>query len=206
MPNDENKAGLIHFPLDLQLFAEGEPNPQPSGDGGNPPTPNPNPTPSGNETPKTFSEDELNRAKQSASSSAKNEILKALGISSVDEGKTLINAKGDQEKKNAELEARIKQVEEVANTEHQNAVMTSLQCDGKHLGDLRTLSLSRIAEGKDFAAAAKEVMDENPTWKSNPALPKPNMGGNNPAPSPNAKGTPNTAVSAKLQSMYPWLK
>lgn len=205
MPNDEHKAGLKHFPLDLQLFAEGDPNPQPGSAGAVPPVPAPKPNDSG-ATPKTYSEDELNRAKQSASSSAKNEILKALGISSVDEGKTLINAKGDQEKKNAELEARIKQVEEVANTEHQNAVMTSLQCDGKHLGDLRTLSLSRIAEGKDFAAAAKEVMDENPTWKSNPALPKPNMGGNNPAPSPNAKGTPNTAVSAKLQSMYPWLK
>lgn len=205
MPNDEKRAGLkIHYPMDLQLFAEGDPNPKPLGNGAVPPAATPNPVPGG-ETPKTYSEEELNRAKQSASSTAKNEILKELGITSVDEGKTLINAKSDQDKKIAELETRTKQIEEVANTEHQNAVMTSLQCDVKRLGDLRTLSLARVKEGHDFAASAKEVMDENPSWKVSQALPKPNLGGsNNPLP-PN--GTPNkSAVSADLKSMFPWLK
>lgn len=203
MPNDEHKAGLKPFPIDLQFFAEGDPNPQPGSAGAVPPVPAPNPNPSG-ATPKTYSEDELNRAKQSASSTAKNEILKELGIASVDEGKSLISAKSDQDKRIAALDAKVKAVEEVANKEHENSVMTSLQCEPKHLDDLRTLAKTRVTADKTFDVSAKEIMDENPQWKGAGALPKPNVGGTKPNP---PSGTQKTSeASAAMKSMFPWLK
>jgi len=60
-------------------------------------TPEPE-VPAGNQGAKTYSEEEFNRAKQSASSIAKGEILKELGITSVEQAKTLFAAKTEGEK------------------------------------------------------------------------------------------------------------
>lgn len=178
-----------------------EGNPAPAQESGNP---NPNPTPT---SPKTYSDEELNRAKQSASSSAKNEILKELGITSVDEGKTLIQAKTTLEQKVAKMETDVEDIKKVANTEHQNAVMTSLGVSSDHLSDLRILALAKVGDGKDFAVIAKEVLDANPQWKATAVVPKPEIGGHSQGGQPNPQGGSNPALASdSLKSKYPWLK
>ena len=127
------------------------------------------PADKGTENPKTYSEEEFNRAKQSASSIAKGEILKELGITSVEQAKTLFAAKTEGEKKLAELEASVKLLTETNERSKEDAEIAKSGVDGKHEEDLRILAKSKMKDGATFSQAISKTLEENPFWKSQTA-------------------------------------
>ena len=131
-------------------------------------TPEPE-VPAGNQGAKTYSEEEFNRAKQSASSIAKGEILKELGITSVEQAKTLFAAKTEGEKKLAELEASVKLLTETNERSKEDAEIAKSGVDGKHEEDLRILAKSKMKDGATFSQAISKTLEENPFWKSQTA-------------------------------------
>lgn len=106
----------------------------------------------------TFSQEDVNRAVQSASSKGKNEVLKSLGITSIDEGRTKLEQAETLVQTNNDLS---KQLEETKET----LVLTQNQVDEKKFNDVKVLAKSRVSEQKDFASAVKEVITENPQWR-----------------------------------------
>ena len=192
------------FPVDLQLFAEDEPNPtpdpneKPGSQKGGDPNPENKTEPNAE---KKYSEEELNRAKQSASSTGKNEILKELGISSIEEGKKLIGGKSDLEKQVADLTSKWEKSEKERAGEHETAVLNSLGLDPKHIEDARILAKARIDDKTGFDEAAKKVVSDNPSFL---LAGRPVKFG--PQEQKGSAPKSGSGMSEGLVDKYPWLK
>lgn len=128
------------------------------------------PAPKTGEGTKTYTEEEFNRAKQSASSVAKNEILKELGIATVEQGKSLFSAKSESERKISELEASVKQLTERSARAEEDAEIAKSGVDGKHGEDLRILAKEKTKDGvTTFSQAVSKILEDNPYWKGQPS-------------------------------------
>ena len=166
-----------------------QPTPTPEGDKpGEPGEPQPE---------KTYTAEEYNRAIQSANSKGKNEILKALGINSIDEGKNLISGKSDLEKDIADLKARFAESERKAQESERKAAVLSKGVDAAHVEDATILAAAKATGDKTFDAALDEVLKANPQFLAA----QPAAFGSQKTPSPAKDGLQDT-----LAKKYPWLK
>lgn len=116
-------------------------------------------------TYKAPSEQEYAKALQSAASKAKFEILKELGVKSVQEFhdlkatyETSIQDAGNMKTELEESKSKITGLSE------EISVM-KLGIDDAHKEDFLTLVHSKVSADKSFEDAAKEVLERNPTWK-----------------------------------------
>lgn len=179
---------------ETQPGANPNPAPQPQ------PTPTPAPSTDKPEEPqpeKTYTAEEYNRAIQSASSKGKNEILKALGITSVEQGKTLISEKSTLEKDVAEMKAKFAESEKKAQQNERKAAVLSKGVDASHVEDATILAAARTTEDKTFEAALDEVLKANPQFI---AAKKAGFG---------REQTPakaNDSLTKELSKKYSWIK
>jgi hypothetical protein len=99
---------------------------------------------------KTYTQEEYDKAIQSASSKAKNEILKALEIKSVDEFKTLKETYDKAVKDSEELKTSNEKLNHLL-------VLKDLNVKDDSAEDFIDLAIKRISDKVDFKAAAEEV-------------------------------------------------
>ena len=107
------------------------------------------------ETPKTYSQEEYDKAVKSAAGKAKNEILKELGVSSVKDFNNLKKT----------YEEAIKNAEDLASaneTLNNRLVLKDLNIRDDVEDDFISLAKKRITDGKTFTDAAKEVAELYP--------------------------------------------
>jgi len=116
---------------------------------------------------KTFTEEELNKLLQSERSKAKNEILKALDIKSVDAGKENLT-------KAEQLELNLKTaLDKLEKLEEENAVV-KVGVEEQFREEALTLAKAKVNSTKNLEAALKEVVAKFPglTGKSGEAVTK----------------------------------
>jgi hypothetical protein len=106
--------------------------------------------------PRMYSEEEYNKAVQSASGKAKNEILKELGITSVKDFNILKQT----------YETAIKDAEVLASTNESlsnRLILKDLDIRDDVIDDFISLAKKRVSDNKSFEQAAKEVAEIYPT-------------------------------------------
>lgn len=145
------------------------------------------------ETPlwKAPTKDEYDKSLQSAASKAKYDILKELGINSVNEFKT----KSDDASKALSDVATLKAENENLK---EDLICKELQVDDSYKDDLITLVKAKTTDSKDFKAAAQEVLNKNPNWSSAKSTVK--IG------TEKSEKIETSAVESKLADKYSWLK
>ena len=153
------KENSLRFPLDLQQFSEDNPaDEKQDGDGNQVKEPTP--------TESTVDEKKYtDKDIQSAQSKAKNEILKSLGLTSVEEGKNIINAKSQNDKEIASLKTSFEELKKEATNSKENEALAKLGVSEKHLEDLRILAHAKEGE-ETFFDKAKGILENNPQWKT----------------------------------------
>lgn len=152
-------------------------------------------------TPKTFTEEEFNKAIQSASSKAKNEILKDLGINSVKEFKdlqatynTAISEKDTLVTQKTELENEIASLKI-------NAKIAALGVAEEFKDDFLELTEVKMSKtNKSFDEVSKEILEKNQHWLTANKI---NKLGNDRS---DVDKKADNGVSEELKSKYPWLK
>jgi len=116
---------------------------------------------------KAPTEDEFNKAIQSASSKAKFAILQELGIKSVDEFKQLKATYETSIKDAGEIRSKLETSEKEKKALTEDLATVKLGISDEYKEDFLTLVHSKVSDSKTFDEAAKEVLSKNPTWQSN---------------------------------------
>lgn len=163
---------------------EGDPEPEPKGD-------DPKPY-------KSFSsEEEYLNSLKSERSKAKNELLKEMGVSSVDEAKS-------RYKKADELESEVNTYKTKNSELQEKLVLTENGVKDDYAEEALSLAKSKVGEDKDLSTALGEVINKFPMMASKTQTTKPNVGGdkNDGKPDEDDQGK----VKEGLKTKYPWLK
>lgn len=149
------------------------------------------------EAAKMYSEEEYNKAIKSSASKAKYEILKEMGVKSVDDFKQKYSeyegAIKDKESLLSQLDERDVQIKQLRT----NLVMEQLHVNEDFKDDLVTLATSKMSDKVDFETACKEVLERNPNWLK--AKEPVKMG------TEKSEKKPEDTMS-KIKEKYPWLK
>lgn len=147
------------------------------------------------ETPKTYSQEEYDKAIKSAAGKAKNEILKELGVSSVKDFNIL--------KRN--YEDAIKAAEDLS-TQNENLsnrlVLKDLNIRDDVEDDFISLAKKRITDDKTFNEAAREVAELYPNMIKEFTASKNVKIGNEKKDGSKKEST----YSEEMLKRYPWLK
>lgn len=142
-------------------------------------------------------EDEYNKAIQSASSKAKFDWLKENNLSTVEEYKSKTAA---AEAAIAEKESLTKKALDLSGElekEKETNILLRNNVSDSYKEDLMTLAKAKVSDKVDLESAVKEILDKNPAWKN---------------ASPAKFGSPATSAPAPKDSLldiaaskYPWL-
>lgn len=147
------------------------------------------------ETPKTYTQEEYDKAIKSAAGKAKNEILKELGVSSVKDFNIL--------KRN--YEDAIKNAEDLS-TQNENLsnrlVLKDLNIRDDVEDDFISLAKKRITDDKTFNEAAREVAELYPNMIKEFTASKNVKIGNEKKDGSKKEST----YSEEMLKRYPWLK
>ena len=111
-------------------------------------------------------QEEYNKAIQSASSKAKYALLQELGIKSVDEFKTKANTYEEAIKETESLKKANSDYANQINGLKEEMLISQLGVSEDYKEDFLTLAKAKVTESKDFTTAAKEVLDKNPNWRN----------------------------------------
>lgn len=110
-------------------------------------------------------EQEYQKALQSASSKAKFEILKELGVKSVQEFVDLKTTYENSIKDAGETRSKLEESEKENTRLSEDIAVMKAGVSDEFKEDFLTLVHSKMSAEKSFDDAAKEVLDKNPTWK-----------------------------------------
>lgn len=151
-------------------------------------------------TPKTFTEEEYNKAIQSASSKAKFDILKELGINSVKEFKDLQTTYNNAIQEKETLNNKTQELEnELAKIKLDNKI-TSLGIAEEYKDDFMELAEVKMTKtSKSFDEVSKEILEKNQHWIKTNSIEK--LGTDRQTDKSQPDG-----VSDNLKEKFPWLK
>lgn len=150
-------------------------------------------------TPKTFTEEEFNKAIQSASSKAKNDILKELGISSVKDFKDLQNTYNTAIQEKDTLKTKQTELENELASLKLNAKVVALGVAEEFKDDFLELAEVKMTKGnKSFDDVSKEILEKNKHWLTSSKIEK--LGNDQ-----SKSNIQDSHVSDELKSKYPWL-
>lgn len=149
--------------------------------------------------PRTYTQDEYDRYGQSQASKGKNDILKSMGVNSIQE---VLDMRARLDQASSDIEQKSQQIaqltEEKAKAESESA-LAKLGVADDHYQDVQILAKAKMAEGETFAQAAERVIKDNPQWRK-----RPGQAGAQ-APNPGSQPKP-SATTDSLKKKYPWLK
>ncbi|HDR8155547.1 TPA: hypothetical protein QC057_004576 [Bacillus cereus] len=173
----------------MQFFSEEGGNPPSAPEGGDPDVTEPNQTPPATdpspEPPVTFTQEQLEEAKQQQEAA----LLKKLGVENLDQLKQTVKGwneyqesqKTEQEKTNEKLTAFETQLQEknesLFNLQAENAAIKSGITEEKNLNAVITLAKTKVSDDIDITKAIEMVVEEFPHFKGvveePPESPKP---------------------------------
>lgn len=146
----------------------------------------------------TMSETDLNKKIQSASSKAKNEILKELGINSVKDFQDLKNSYETAVNSKNALEESINSLTKEKNKLNEELMLTKLGVSDEYKEDLLTLAKSKVDENNSLEDVSKSLLEKFPQFK---AVKEPVRIGTE-----KASIKEDFPVDEELSRKYPWLK
>lgn len=111
-------------------------------------------------------EEEFKKAIQSERSKAKGEILKELGVSSVNDFNTLKSKYEDAIKDKDTINNNMTKLESDFKALQEKNILLELNVDDKYADDTLTLARTRVSETTDLKTAVEEILTKNPNWKS----------------------------------------
>ena len=165
-------------------------------DGGSDGAPTPTPTPEATPTPTAFksfsTEEEYNNALKSEKSKGKGEIMKELGISSVDEGKASLTKTGQLQEELNTYKTKATQLEE-------SLTLNKLGVREDYSEEALSLAKSKVNDKVDLSTALGEVIKKFPMMTSKTQK---NIGGDK------GEGDPTEDqgdIKTELNKKYPWL-
>lgn len=146
----------------------------------------------------TFSREDYDKAIQSASSKAKYDILKELGISSVKEFQELKSTYESAINSKTSLEESISNLNNEKNKLLEDLMLSKLGVSEEYSKDLLTLAKSKVDENHSLEEVSKELLERYPQWRNSKETIK--MG---------TEKTDNRAkepeVDSTLVKRFPWL-
>ena len=113
----------------------------------------------------TYSKADYEKAIQSASSKAKNEILKSLGINSVKEFQELKNTYQTAINEKTTLEENISNLNKENTKLQEDLLLSKLGVSEEYSNDLLTLAKSKVDENHSLEEVSKELLEKYPQWK-----------------------------------------
>lgn len=171
------------LPLDLQMFAEGEPAPEGQGQG--------EPEVEQKQPEASFSQEDLNRIGKQEHAKGQAKVLKALGFEDLESAKSALekakayeeSQKSEQEKQAEALTAKEAELEsiksELANLQARNEAITA-GAKAEAVDDVITLARGAVNDSTTIADAIKAVLDKYPQFKNGAEPSKPSVAGGNP--------------------------
>lgn len=145
----------------------------------------------------TISMDEHKKALQSASSKAKYDILKELGINSVKEFQELKNTYEMTINERKSLEEKLAEMSNKNTTLEEDLILTKLGVSEEYKKDVLTLAKTKIDDGHNLETVSKQLLEKYPQWKNVRETIR--MGTEK-----SEDVTPE--VSSTLTARFPWLK
>ena len=110
----------------------------------------------------TYSKADYEKAIQSASSKAKNEILKSLGINSVKEFQELKNTYQTAINEKTTLEENISNLNKENTKLQENLLLSKLGVSEEYSNDLLTLAKSKVDENHSLEQVSRELLEKYP--------------------------------------------
>lgn len=141
--------------------------------------------------------EQYERALQSASSKAKYNILKELGINSVDAFKAEKSKYDELIKTSSDRESEIATLKSENDKLKTDIMLNELGVDEAYKDDLLVLARARTTDNTDLKSAAQEVLSKNPNWKAHKE--PVNLG-------TERSELKDTTQESSLYKKYPWLK
>lgn len=114
----------------------------------------------------TYSKADYEKAIQSASSKAKNEILKSLGINSVKEFQDLKGTYETAINEKTSLEESINSLNREKLKLQEDLMLSKLGVSEEYSNDLLTLAKSKIDENHSLEEVSKELLEKYPQWRN----------------------------------------
>jgi len=146
----------------------------------------------------TFSREDYDKAIKSASSKAKYDILKELGINSVKEFQELKNTYETAINEKVSLEENINTLNKDKVKLQEDLLLSRLGVSDEYSNDLLTLAKSKVDENHTLEQVSKELLEKYPQWRNSKETIK--MG---------TEKTDNKAkkpeIDQTLLKKYPWL-
>ena len=118
-----------------------------------------------NNTTITLTEVELNKRIQSASSKAKNELMKELGINSVKDFQDLKNNYETAINTKTSLEENINTLNQEKNKLSEDLILTKLGVSEEYREDLLTLAKSKVDNEHSLEDVSKSLLEKFPQFK-----------------------------------------
>lgn len=146
----------------------------------------------------TYSKEDYDKAIKSASSKAKYDILKELGINSVKEFQELKNTYEKAITDKASLEENISTLNKDKLKLQEDLMLSKLGVSEEYSKDLLTLAKSKVDENHSLEEVSKELLERYPQWRNSKEIIK--MGTEK---SDNRATEPE--VDSGLLKKYPWL-
>lgn len=147
--------------------------------------------------PETYSKEDYEKAIKSASSKAKYDILKELGINSVKEFQELKSTYETAINEKSTLEKSITDLNKKNTTLEEDLLLTKLGVSEEYKKDILTLAKSKVDESHNLETVSKELLEKYPQWRNVKETIK--MGTEK-----SEDITPE--VSSTLTARFPWLK
>ena len=110
-------------------------------------------------------EEEYNKALQSAASKAKYALLQELNIKSVDDYKAKVSQYETAINESKSLKEANTKYQEQINDLNETLVMEKMGVDDAFKDDLLTLAKAKVTDEIDFSKAVEMVLEKNPTWR-----------------------------------------
>ena len=155
------------------------------------------------ETPKTYTQEEYDKAIQSSKSKAKNEILKDLGISGVKEFKDYTASVAASK---AEVETQISQyknTKSALDVAMQDLAIYKNSVNPEYKTEVLTLAAAKVSDDMNIEQAVQEVLKKTPFFAVGSAEQHVQ---NKVGVDRSTTTSKVSAVDIKLQKSYPWLK
>lgn len=143
------------------------------------------------------SKEDYERALKSASSKGKYDLLKELGISSVDDFKSKQNTYDEAIKSRDELNKKIEELSQSTSQLNDKLLISETGVMDDYKEDFLTLVKSKAATtGKDYNEVAADILLKNPTWKK----------GNDSVQIGTEKSEiKEVSLESKLNKKFPWI-
>ena len=150
-----------------------------------------------NVTPKTYKEEEFNKALQSQKSKGKFEILQELGIKSVDEFKNLKNTYETSINEKEELSNKLEALQREKDTLMEENTVIKLNIAEEFKSDALTLAKTKVSSEVTLEMALNNILEKNPNWRKS---------GESLKIGTEKSENKTSEISEDLKTRFPWLK